>query len=270
MKEKVSICIPTHNGKDYIRETMISVLSQTYKELEIIICDDCSTDNTLDIIKSFKDDRIKIIKNEKNLGMVNNWNNCLKYVTGQYIQFVFQDDIIEKDNIKRKVESLNKHKDAVMAFSATYVIDSSGKIKYKRNPIKMNCVEDGKINFRRNFRYKNLFGEPSNVMYRKNVCDKIGLFNNKLIYTPDWEYSLRASKEGKYVYINENLMKFRVSKTSMTKELMKKFKTLIDDDNLFIESASKVGKISKFDIYTHKIIFIMRSIMKIIFCKLFI
>lgn len=271
-KSKVSVCIPTYNGEAYIKKTLESILNQTYINVEIIIVDDGSVDKTLEIISTYNDSRIRIIKNEKNLGMVNNWNKCFEYVTGEYILFLFQDDIISKDAIEKKVDILDKNKDVTMVFSATSIIDENDNVKLKRRSFKKDIIIDGKKVIRKSFRKKNIFGEPSNIMYRKNICDKIGEFNTNLTYTPDWEYSLRILKYGKMAYIDEVLTYFRISKTSMTRNLLKKQDNIIKDDNIFVNSISNFyqDEITKIDIFLHKIMTKIRTIMKIIFVVLFI
>ena len=76
-KPLVSVCIPAYNNEEYIAQTINNILGQSYKNIELIIVDDNSMDNTLDVIKSFTDKRIKVYKNESNLGMAGNWNRCL-------------------------------------------------------------------------------------------------------------------------------------------------------------------------------------------------
>lgn len=94
---KFSILMPTFNGTDVISNTLRSVFSQTYDNYEIIINDDNSTDNTVAIIKSFKDKRIKLHKNERNLGYSANLNRCIKYAAGDIIYLMADDDIISHD-----------------------------------------------------------------------------------------------------------------------------------------------------------------------------
>jgi glycosyltransferase involved in cell wall biosynthesis len=92
----ISVCIPTYNGAKYIHECITSVLNQSFADFEIIFCDDCSTDNTVEIIRAYqlKDSRIKLFINEKNKGLVGNWNQCMKVAKGEWIKFIFQDDIM--------------------------------------------------------------------------------------------------------------------------------------------------------------------------------
>ena len=93
-KDKVSICIPTYNGAQFIRKTLESVLNQSYQNIEVIVNDDCSTDNTMDIVRSMNDSRIKIYANEENLGLVRNWNMTVSYATGEFVKLMCQDDLL--------------------------------------------------------------------------------------------------------------------------------------------------------------------------------
>ena len=89
----ISVILPTYNGEKYLAETLESVLNQTYKNLEIIITDDCSTDRTVEIVKSYNDERIKLYVNEKNLGIANNTNKALSLATGEFIMMQDHDDV---------------------------------------------------------------------------------------------------------------------------------------------------------------------------------
>jgi glycosyltransferase involved in cell wall biosynthesis len=94
---KFSICIPTYNGAPWIRETLHSILSQNYENFEVIISDDASTDNTVDIIKSFNDKRIKIFRNKRNLGYGKNLQVLNRLANGDVLFLMAQDDILLKD-----------------------------------------------------------------------------------------------------------------------------------------------------------------------------
>ena len=91
----VSICIPTYNGEKYLKECLDSCIDQTFKSYEIIICDDCSSDGTIKIIEEYAKifPQIILFQNDGNLGLVGNWNRCIHHSNGEWIKFVFQDDI---------------------------------------------------------------------------------------------------------------------------------------------------------------------------------
>src|ERR1035438_1370812 len=104
----VSICIPTYNTGNYIAAAIQSVLDQTYTNLEIIITDNCSTDNTIEIINSFHDPRISYFRNDHNFGVEYNWNKSLKLAKGKYLKLLCADDIIYPDCIREQVSVMEQ------------------------------------------------------------------------------------------------------------------------------------------------------------------
>src|SRR5437867_7541627 len=103
MKPTICVCIPTYNGSKFLKQSMESVLSQTYSDFEVVISDDCSSDTTMEILEQFrrKEPRIKIYRNKENIGYVRNWNKCLELAEGEWIKFLFQDDLLESKCIER-------------------------------------------------------------------------------------------------------------------------------------------------------------------------
>lgn len=99
----VSICIPSYNREKIIAHTIMSVINQTYKNIEIIISDNCSTDMTYTIAEQLqaKDGRIRLFKTDTNLGPLENWKNCLIHVRGKYVKYLWSDDYIESDFIEK-------------------------------------------------------------------------------------------------------------------------------------------------------------------------
>ena len=104
---KVSVCIPTYNRPDFLRQAIESVLAQTFSDYELIISDNASEDSTTDLISSFKDRRIIYIRKEKNIGAIDNFNSCLAAAKGEYITIFHDDDIMLPDNLAFKVEALD-------------------------------------------------------------------------------------------------------------------------------------------------------------------
>lgn len=261
---KVSVCIPVYNAQDYIGETINSIINQSFENFEIIIVDNKSTDKTLEIVEKYYDSRIKVFKNDKNYGMVKNWNICLKYANGEYIQFVCADDTLERNCLEEKVNFLDKNNDVVLVFNATNIIDKNNKVIMKRKFTNKNKIIDG-IKFAINsFRTRNIYGEPTNVLFRNEYAKKIGEFNEKLSYSPDWEYWMRLSKLGKIGYLNKALSNYRVVSTSSTSSLFKNKKNLKIDDEFFIKSIMKCygRNIRMVDIVCHKLIGTIRMYAK--------
>ena len=98
---EVSVCIPTYNGARYLRDCLDSVVNQSFRDLEIVVVDDNSSDDTVEIAAEYAgfDDRIRLYRNPANRGLVGNWNEAIARGTGQWIKFVFQDDMLTLDCI---------------------------------------------------------------------------------------------------------------------------------------------------------------------------
>ncbi len=139
VSEKVSVIMPVYNNGKYLKECLESVINQTYKNLEIIIIDDKSSDNSLEVISRFNDKRIKIIKLRKNSGVAIARNKGVEIATGEYICFIDSDDFWDLDKIKKQVEFM-KQNDYTFIYG-DYVYVKDGKIKRVCVPKSINYKE---------------------------------------------------------------------------------------------------------------------------------
>lgn len=106
---KVTILMPTYNVAPYVKEAIASVLRQTYRDFELLVIDDCSTDNTVSLVRSIDDPRIHIVQNEKNVGLAENLNRGLSHITTEYVARMDGDDIAEPRWLEREVTILDSH-----------------------------------------------------------------------------------------------------------------------------------------------------------------
>ena len=158
----VSIIMPSYNCEKYIKSSIQSVIDQTYPFWELLIVDDCSTDKTVEIIKSFKDERIKLFQNEKNSGAALSRNLALREANGKWVAFLDSDDIWESTKLE---EQLNFMVDSGFDFTYTdYRIRTNGVLK------KYICTGPNKVNFHRIKQYCYFF--TSTVVYDRK---KVGL-----------------------------------------------------------------------------------------------
>ncbi|WP_019265772.1 glycosyltransferase [Methanobrevibacter smithii] len=142
---KVSVIIPVYNVEDYLKECLDSVLSQTLKDIEVICVDDCSTDDSLKILQEYanNDDRIKIIKNEKNSGQGFSRNEGIKKATGEYIGFVDSDDFIDLNLFEISFKKAKKLDLDVLLFK-TFAFDNELKelTDFNKNYLSLNCLDN--------------------------------------------------------------------------------------------------------------------------------
>lgn len=216
---KVSICIPVYNGSDYIADAIDSILAQTYRNFNLIICDNCSTDDTANIVLSFKDDRIKYVRNPKNLGLVGNANRCLELSNGEYICIFHHDDVMLSDNLESKVHILDKHPEVGFVHSNIMLIDSNGKVVNENiwnKDSRQDYIEDGLTVFRKYISYLP-FGASifiGSVLARRSCYAQLGGFNPDLPHCNDSEMWMRMLLFYNVACIGTPLVKYRVHRAS--------------------------------------------------------
>lgn len=227
----VSVCIPTRNGAKYIEETLNCVLLQSYRPLELIVSDDESSDETIQIISNItKDWSIDVnIFSHTPSTIGANWNNCVRLAKGKYIKFLFQDDLIYPNCISEMV-ALSETDDRIgLIFCNREIIGDLndkadwfqryGKLSAEWN--RLNTIQDGNILFKqRNFFNPpmNKIGEPTVVMLRKQCFDDIGFFSEELKQTLDYQYWYRMLPKYKIGFINEKLAAFRLHENQATQQ----------------------------------------------------
>jgi glycosyltransferase involved in cell wall biosynthesis len=124
----LSVILPAYNAEKYISETIDSILSQTFSDFELLICDDCSSDKTWEIIKKIKDSRIRLFRNNKNLGKTLTCNELFNYVKGVYVTVHDADDISEKGRFEKIINHFREHDDVVLIGSNYIEISTKGKL----------------------------------------------------------------------------------------------------------------------------------------------
>lgn len=231
---KVSVIIPCYNGTKWVRDTIDSVLNQTYQEFELIIVDDDSTDNLEKIIENYSsDERIRYIQHKKNRGIPAARNTGIKASIGQYIAFLDQDDLWLKMKLEKQVEIFEQDKDRKIGLIFTNIvcIGSNGKrIKAKwpnKSVLKELSKKTGKEILIELFR-ENFIATSSVVVRKKECFKKLGLLNEDLYSGDDYEFWLRVAGNLKIKYVDESLTKKRMHKNNTLKKHMEEGKVYQD------------------------------------------
>ncbi len=209
----VTVAIPSYNHAKYIGETIQSALDQTFQDFEILIIDDASTDNTLEIIKSFNDPRIRLIISEKNSGVCETTNMCIAQAQGKYIALIASDDVIEKTKLEKQVNFLEKNPSYGAVFSGMEVIDEDGKTdekktkKYTKVFEKENRSRSEWLNYF--FHNGNCMAAPS-LMARTSALKEAGGFDFKITQAHDFNLWVKLCLLGHEIFIiPEKLLKYR-------------------------------------------------------------
>ncbi len=236
MTPKVSVVIPTYNYAGYIPQAIESVLAQNFGDFELLIIDDHSSDETVEVVSKFagKDTRISFRVNPQNIGMVENWNLCLREAKGEYIKYLFADDLLySPDAIGQMVAALDAEPGASMVASARQIIDSDGKpIKVLTHYPDSRSISGAEI-INRCLRFqKNLIGEPTAVMFRKSLAGRG--FDPKYRQIVDMEFWFHLLEQGGFAYINSPLVAFREHGNQQTR--VNRSNPLILDDTDYLLS----------------------------------
>jgi glycosyltransferase involved in cell wall biosynthesis len=232
--DKVSICLPVYNGAKYLEQAIQSVLLQTHKNWELIIVDDCSTDQSAEIATKYaqQDDRIKYTKNEKNLGIFFNYNICIERSVGDFIKLFAQDDTFERQCLERLIDVLENNPNAVLVTAARAVIDANDKKVATEPFFNQTKVIPGReviTDYVKTFTYRT--GTPSQVLFRKRDAGKG--FDPTYYLSGDIEYFFRILEKGDYYYLNEVLVNFRRHGESATVTMLKDMSFVSDAFKLF-------------------------------------
>jgi glycosyltransferase involved in cell wall biosynthesis len=209
-RPKVSVLIPTYNYACFLAEAVESVLMQDFRDFELLIVDDCSADNTAEVVKPFcaRDDRVHFSVNSTNLGMVNNWNHCLNRARGEYVKFLFGDDkLADPQALSKMITLLRDNPSAVLAASARAILDEKSSVTDIWRPLRDGC-HDGRSIIAACFTGDaNLIGEPSAVLFRKK--DGQRGFDPKFLQIVDIEMWFHLLENGNLAYTREPLCAFR-------------------------------------------------------------
>ena len=227
---KVSILIPVYNREKIILETLNSAFNQTYKNTEVIVVDNKSSDNSYEIIKDFAKSHpnVRAYQNKENIGPVQNWHKCLDYATGEYVKILWSDDLITPDFIEKTLPYLTEHEDVGFVFTGTEFINDNTGQRSKAHFI-------GKTGFYNTNKYieSSLLAtplhvpvSPGNALFRKkdldknlilDVPNKIGIDFKMDAVGPDaLIYLLTAKDYPRFAFVNGALASFRVHNDSIT------------------------------------------------------
>lgn len=211
MKPLISVIMPAYNAEKYIAKAIQSILDQTYTNYELIIIDDASTDNTWEIIQSFKrkDRRIVTLRNKINQKLGTSLNKCILKSKGKYIARMDADDWSFLNRLHIQYEYMESNPKVGMSGGAMMICDDKlivqGKREYK--------LVDGDIR-KRIFLYSP-FSHPT-VIFRKSILTKSGLYDKRYNPAEDYELYFRIGKFAEFGNLPQALIKYRVIQNSMT------------------------------------------------------
>ncbi|MEB3181796.1 MAG: glycosyltransferase [Nostocaceae cyanobacterium] len=205
----ISVILPVYNGAATIRETITSVFSQTFSDLELIVINDGSQDSTLDIINSFSDARLKLFS-YPNAGQAASRNRGVSHAVGEYISFIDADDLWKPEKLANQLKALQENPQAAVAYSWTDHIDDKSQF------LRVGCRMTVQGNVYPELLIGNFIENGSNPLIRKQIFNEVGGFEISLNPAEDWDLWLRLAANYQYVVVKSPDILYRVSTNSMS------------------------------------------------------
>jgi glycosyltransferase involved in cell wall biosynthesis len=206
-KPRVSVTIPSYNHGEFIGAAIESIINQTFDDWELIIADDASTDNTIEIVKSYQaqyPNRIKLFASDFNQGPSINSSIAHKNARGEFIALLCSDDVMHPERLEKQVRYLSEHQDVAAVFTDVFFLDKQGNVSNQESlfskpitDLPAQLLEGNFIN-------------ASSITLRRVVMENAGRVNPVLDYVQDYDYWLRMLDEHKFVRLNEKLTGYRV------------------------------------------------------------
>ena len=240
----VTIGIALYNHENYIQECLTSLFAQTYEDIEIIVIDDGSKDNSYEVAKSVceSQDRFPcIVKTRPNQGMCNTLNEIAHLARGEYISFIGSDDFWHPEKIAKQVEFLNTHPHLALVHANSWVVDEKSAVYSELNY--SNKVNSGRL-FEAIVTGKGWINTPCHL-YRTSVYETLGYYDPQFRFE-DTDFWLRLTNVFEVGFLDEKLSYYRIHKNNMSKgdnllsfyndEIVKIYKKNIADD-LLLQTA---------------------------------
>jgi glycosyltransferase involved in cell wall biosynthesis len=210
-KPKISVIIPVHNGSRTLSRAINSIIRQSFEDFELIVIDDCSKDNSAEIIKNYstKDQRIKFIQNTKNIGLAATLNKGINISACKLIARLDQDDEALPERLKKQYQYMQGHEDVAVAGSTVFIMGITEKFD-KIYPVPTNFKK-----IKKTLQIYNCIFHPSVIMRKKSIINAGG-YRKEFKNAEDYDLWLRVSKNEKIVNIQEPLTRYNYSTGGMT------------------------------------------------------
>ena len=233
---KVTVLMSVYNGEKYLREAIDSILNQTFKDFEFLIINDGSTDRTAEILESYNDPRIKIINNEKNMGLIRSLNKGIRMSRGGYIARMDADDVSMPERLKKEVDFMETHTDYAVVGTFVKILNKDSEVIH----LIERPIGDAEV---REFLKRDSCIPHGSAMIRKTCLLDVGLYDKPMARCEDYDLWLRISKKYRLANIPEYLYMWRNRSDNISIKYIKEQKicvvlAMVKNNILDVEQAA--------------------------------
>ena len=213
---EISIILPVFNGGNYLKQSVASVLQQQFTNFELLIIDDCSTDNSWQYLQQLQDSRIKLFKNEKNKGLFFNLNFLIQQSACPIIKIWTQDDIMYPICLQKVFSFHQVHSNIGFSYSERDYIDAAGNLIPNNKVDTTPEIVDTNLHTHIAFITGSIAGNIANVAINKHALNSVGLFNENMKISGDFEMWVRLAKDFNIGFIKMPLVQLRNHKGQLS------------------------------------------------------
>ena len=240
---KISILCPAYNHEKYIKHFIKSVLSQTEQDFELIIVDDCSTDNTIAEIEAFNDERIKLYKHDFNMGINATLTDLIKFANSNILATIASDDILMPNYIEEVLKIFNKNKNTSVVYVSLKYMDEFNELK--NDGLILNENEDKYEILKKHFLYENRLPSPG-MAFKKDAIKKYLPLPAGLIQYSDWQLHNKLLLDNEISITSKQLIGYRISSNSASSRRDIVFKRESLETPLLMEPYLNIKNINLF------------------------
>ena len=251
MSPTVSVIIPNYNHAPYLKERIDSVLNQTYQDFEVIILDDCSPDNSVEVIEQYRSNPhvSHILINEHNTrNTFIQWERGISLAKGRYIWIAESDDVAELQLLETLIGQLEQHPDASVAFCHSRLIDADGALlseQNTKNPAQPGQITiDGSCTFLRHLLIFNYIYNASMAVFRRDVYDRANPDYKQFRYCGDWHFWASVCAAGRVIEVYDMLSRFRQHQRKVTEDSKKDVFHVWNDEMKTIRYIASLCKLT--------------------------
>lgn len=265
----ISVILPVYNGGSYLASSVKSVLSQSLKNFELLILDDCSSDKSWEYLNSLNDPRVVIYKNKENKGLFYNLNYLVKESKSDLIKLWAQDDVMYSDCLESFVTFHQKYPGLGFSYCGRDIIDKNGAVKEINFIDNTPAIIPPELHARIAFFTGSVAGNIANVCVSRKAIDKVGLFNEQMKISADFDMWVRLAREYNTGFIACKLMQLRDHKGQLSRNEEFYINHIKEDlivyTNLLNYVNPAIKKEGKLLLRNHKLIFYYTLMMKTFF-----
>lgn len=237
----VSVCIPVYNGEAYLAETIRSILEQSWRDFELVILENNSTDRSAEIAASFRDPRIRLERNRETLSQGDNWNRAVELCRAPLVKLVCADDLLHPRCLELQVPPMRDDPALALVASRRHMVDEQSRVIVPRRGLGGGLVgmHSGSEVARRVIRNgANPIGEPGNVLFRREQFVTAGGWRSERRFIMDLDLWMRLLQYGDFLGVPETLAAFRIGRGSVSAEHEQQ---ISDEQQVLIEELGGSG-----------------------------